>query len=72
MVTTKSSRYSKDDKIRGLLRTEYSEDRGCDETEYGKYEGSDGNIMVKYKNDDTKNGEGNKEMLCECKGDGKV
>jgi len=48
MVTNKSSMYSKDDKIRGLLRTEYSEIRGSSETEYGKSEGSDGNIMVKY------------------------
>jgi hypothetical protein len=68
IVTTRSSGCSKDDKIRGLLRTEYS----SNETEYGKAEGSDGDIRVKYENDDTKNGEGRKEILRECEGDCKV
>jgi hypothetical protein len=72
MVTTKSSRCSKDDKIRGLIRTEYSEGTGSNETEYGKSEGCDGNIVVKFKNYDMENDEGSKETLWERKGDGKV
>jgi hypothetical protein len=63
MVTTKSNICFKDDKIRGLIRTEYSEGTGSNETEYGKSEGSNGNIMLKFTNDDTKNGEGSKETL---------
>jgi hypothetical protein len=70
MVTTKSSRRSKDNKIRGLVRREYIEGRGSNKTEYGKSEGSDGNIRVKFKNDDTENGEGSKATLWECKGGG--
>jgi len=72
MVTTKSNRFSKDDKIRGLIRTEFSEGTGSNETEYGKSESNNGNIMLKFTNDDTKNGEGGKETLWECKGYGKV
>ena len=71
-MTTKSSRCSKDDKIRGLIRTEYSEGTGSNETQYGKSEGSDGNIMAQFKNDDMENDEWSKETLWECKGDGKV
>jgi len=72
IVTTKSNRCSKDDKIRGLIRTEYSEGTGSHETEYGKSEVSNGNIKVKITNDDTKNVEHSKETLWECKGYCKV
>lgn len=62
MVTTNSSRFSKDDKIRGLLRRSTEKAEAIDnETEYGKSEGSDGNIMIKFNNDDTENDEGSKE-----------